>query len=181
MSSIKTAVRIRPFLHNEITQQQYRNTRLAVNLDRKEVSVREEGSSHRRSYRFDYLLGQDCKQEDVYAQCGIDEMVTKALEGYHSTIFAYGQTGSGKTYTMQGEESPHEMGALNGLIPQVTRALFDKVAKLRPSRSYTLSVSFLQIYSEKIYDLLNPSSLNNKTLLMSPAQIEGLRLRWSKD
>ncbi len=73
------------------------------------------------------------------------------------------------------------MGALNGIIPQVTRSLFDKINKLRSTRSYTVSVSFLQIYSEKIYDLLNPSSLNNKTLLMSPAQIEGLRLRWSKD
>jgi hypothetical protein len=171
MSSIKTAVRIRPFLQNEITQQQYRNTRLGVNIERNEISVREEAGNQRRSYRFDYLLGQECRQEDVYAQCGIDEMVAKALEGYHSTIFAYGQTGSGKTYTMQGEESPQEMGALNGIIPQVARALFDKVAKLRPARSYTLSVSFLQIYSEKIYDLLNPSSLNNKTLLMSPAQI----------
>ncbi len=57
MSSIKTAVRIRPFLQTEITQQ-YRNTRLAVNLDRKEVSVKEEGGNQRRSYRFDYLLGQ---------------------------------------------------------------------------------------------------------------------------
>lgn len=63
----------------------------------------------------------------------------------------------------------------------MARALFEKVGKLKTTRSYTISVSFLQIYSEKIYDLFNSSSLNNKTLLMSPAQIEGLRLRWSKD
>lgn len=48
-------------------------------------------------------------------------------------------------------------------------------------RSYTISVSFLQIYSEKIYDLLNSSSLNNRTLNMTGTQTDGLRLRWSKD
>lgn len=98
-------------------------------------------------------------------------MINKALDGYHSTIFAYGQTGSGKTFTMQGEESPQEMGGLNGIIPKVARTLFDKVAKLKPTRTYTISVSFLQIYSEKIYDLLNSSSLNNKTLMMNSTQI----------
>lgn len=74
-------------------------------------------------------------------------MINKALEGYHSTIFAYGQTGSGKTHTMQGEESPQQPGALNGLIPKISRNLFEKIAKFKGSRSYTISVSFLQIYS----------------------------------
>jgi hypothetical protein len=143
--------------------------------------VKDESTNQKRSFRFDYLLGQECGQEDVYGHCGVEEMIVKALEGYHSTIFAYGQTGSGKTFTMQGEESPQEAGGLNGIIPRVARALFEKVGKLKATRSYTISVSFLQIYSEKIYDLFNSSSLNNKTLLMSPAQIEGLRLRWSKD
>ena len=48
-------------------------------------------------------------------------------------------------------------------------------------RTYTISVSFLQIYSEKIYDLLNSTSLNNRSLLLTGVQNEGLRLRWSKD
>lgn len=73
------------------------------------------------------------------------------------------------------------MGQLNGIIPKVACRLFEKTAKLKTTRSYTISVSFLQIYSEKIYDLLNSSSLNNKTLSMNAPQIEGLRLRWNKD
>lgn len=105
MSTIKTAVRIRPFLTTEI-QQNYRNTRLAVSLDRREVSLKDDATNQKRSFRFDYLLGQECDQDEVFAQCGIDDMIGKALDGYHSTIFAYGQTGSGKTFTMQGEESP---------------------------------------------------------------------------
>ena len=105
MSTIKTAVRIRPFLPTEM-QQNYRNTRLAVSLDRREVSLKDDATNQKRSFRFDYLLGQECDQDEVFAQCGIDDMIGKTLDGYHSTIFAYGQTGSGKTFTMQGEESP---------------------------------------------------------------------------
>lgn len=105
MSTIKTAVRLRPFLETEITQN-YKNTRLTANCDKREVSLKDENTTHKKSFRFDYLLAQDCKQEDVFSRCGVPQMINKALQGYHSTIFAYGQTGSGKTFTMQGEESP---------------------------------------------------------------------------
>ena len=108
MSTIKAAVRIRPFLKGE-SNQGYKNGRLHFDTSKGEVSVREEGSSNKRSFRFDYLLSHDSSQEEVYEQCGVDEMVGKALEGYHSTVFAYGQTGSGKTHTMQGAESPQDV------------------------------------------------------------------------
>ncbi len=180
MSTIKTAIRVRPFLKQE-AEQGYRNSRLLVNPERREVLVREDNSSAKKTFKFDYLFPQETSQEELYAQCGIDDMIAKALEGYHSTIFAYGQTGSGKTFTMQGEESSLDPQQLNGLIPKITRDLFDKIAKLRHQRSYTVSMSFLQIYSEKIYDLLNPASLNNRTLSMNAPNIEGLRLRWNKD
>jgi chromosomal replication initiation ATPase DnaA len=123
MSTIKTAVRVRPFLKAEL-QQQYRNTRLALHPERREVTLKDENSAHRKTFRCDYLLPQECDQEELFQQCGVEEMISKALEGYHSTIFAYGQTGSGKTYTMQGEESPLEAGQLNGIIPKVARKLF---------------------------------------------------------
>jgi kinesin family protein 4/21/27 len=65
--------------------------------------VKEEGNTSKKTYKFDYLFSENHSQDDVYDTCGIDEMIVKAIEGYHSTIFAYGQTGSGKTFTMQGE------------------------------------------------------------------------------
>lgn len=80
--------------------------------------------THKKTFRCDYLLPQECDQDEVFGQCGVEEMINKALDGYHSTIFAYGQTGSGKTFTMQGEETPQEMGQLNGIIPKVARRLF---------------------------------------------------------
>jgi excinuclease UvrABC helicase subunit UvrB len=55
-----------------------------------------------KGFKFDYVFPESHDQQAIYDGCGIDNLVNKAIEGYHSTIFAYGQTGSGKTYTMQG-------------------------------------------------------------------------------
>lgn len=75
-------------------------------------------------------------------------MLDRAIEGYHSTIFAYGQTGSGKTHTMQGAEIIEEGSKtqLNGLIPKAVNSLFKKIAS-HPQRTFTVAVSFLQIYN----------------------------------
>ena len=97
-------------------------------------------------------------------------MIDRALKGYHATIFAYGQTGSGKTYTMHGDEGAEGM---EGIIPKLFRRLYEQINAVR-ERRFLVSLSFLQIYSERIYDLLNPAS-NAR-----PGQ-QGLRLRWSKD
>jgi len=70
---------------------------------------------------------------------------------------------------------------LNGIISKLVKNLFLKIAKLKSQRTFTIYVSFLQIYNEKIYDLLNVNSLNNRTLNMTGNNIEGLRLRWNKD
>ena len=77
---------------------------------------------------------------------------------------------------MQGGEG-EEAG---GLMGRVAHNLFRGILQRKQTRTYTIAVSFLQIYSEKIYDLLNPSSLNNRSLSVQ-AGIEGLRLRWSKE
>ncbi len=106
-------------------------------------------------------------------------MLDRVIEGYHSTIFAYGQTGSGKTHTMQGADvvEDGQKTQLNGLIPKAVASLFKKILNY-PQRTFTVSVSFLQIYNEKVFDLLNPASLNPKSL---GSNLGGLRLRWNKD
>lgn len=39
-------------------------------------------------------------QEEVFQQCGVEELLDTVLDGHCATLFAYGQTGSGKTHTM---------------------------------------------------------------------------------
>jgi len=67
---------------------------------------------------------------------------------------------------------------MDGIIPKVINDLYKKIEALHNRQTFCISVSFLQIYNEKIYDLLNPASLNNKNL---SSNINGLRLRWNKD
>lgn len=130
-----------------------------------------------KSFKFDHVFNEQDEQQDVFDGCEIGRMVDRAIEGYHSTILTYGQTGSGKTYTMQG--TSEENSQLSGIIPQTVQMLFQKTQQ-QNNRLFTVSVSFLQIYNEKIYDLLNPSSLNPKNL--EAGQVgAGLRMRWNKD
>lgn len=88
----------------------------------------------------------------VYNDLGTD-VVKSAFEGYNSCIFAYGQTGSGKTYTMMGH------GGDNGLIPKICEKMFKQMKEnsdVDSGVSFRTEVSFLEIYQERVRDLLRP-------------------------
>lgn len=89
-------------------------------------------------------------QEDVY-NCLGEEFLDHNFEGYHTCIFAYGQTGSGKSYTMMGTpEKP-------GLIPRTCEDLFQRIeSNTSPNVSYTVRVSYFEVYNEHVRDLLVP-------------------------
>ncbi|KAG6595782.1 Kinesin-like protein [Phytophthora cinnamomi] len=124
-----------------------------------------------RTFTFDRVFGEHATQTDVFQVVGAP--VTQAcLEGYNGTIFAYGQTGSGKTFTMQGPDdvidaealslTPDQL-ALRGLVPRVFDYLFDSVEAQSSGKSvqHTFACSFLEIYNERVYDLLDGGSAND--------------------
>ncbi|KAI1779491.1 kinesin-domain-containing protein [Hypoxylon cercidicola] len=80
-------------------------------------------------------------------------LVRRVMEGYHGTVFAYGMTGTGKTFSMQGTASSP------GVIPLAITDIFSYIRET-PSREFLLRVSYLEIYNEKIHDLLSMSSGN---------------------
>jgi len=81
------------------------------------------------------------------------------LEGFNGTIFAYGQTGSGKTFTMSGVlDNPD----LEGLIPRIIRSIFDNISTTPSEIEFTVKVSMIEIYMEKIKDLFDTSKNNLK-------------------
>ncbi|XP_025995340.1 kinesin-like protein Klp98A isoform X4 [Solenopsis invicta] len=87
-------------------------------------------------------------QEEVFYDLGTD-VIESAFEGYNACVFAYGQTGSGKTFTMMG--TPESQG----LIPRICKTLFARMAAGKESgASYRTEVSFLEIYNERVRDLL---------------------------
>ncbi|KAK5990823.1 Kinesin-related protein 11 [Cladobotryum mycophilum] len=94
-------------------------------------------------------------------------LVRRVMEGYHGTVFAYGQTGTGKTFSMQGTASSP------GVIPLAITDIFSYIRET-PSREFLLRVSYLEIYNEKIHDLLSMSTGNGAG---SNGQQEEIKLR----
>ncbi|OTF71336.1 kinesin-like protein KIF13A-like protein, partial [Euroglyphus maynei] len=90
--------------------------------------------------------------ENVFEKLGLS-ILDSAFQGYNACIFAYGQTGSGKSYTMMG--SSHE----KGLIPRLCDSIFERIRNLTdedPNSNFKLEVSYMEIYNEKVHDLLDP-------------------------
>ena len=102
-------------------------------------------------------------QQRVFDDIGL-QILDNALSGYNVSLLAYGQTSSGKTYSMMGHSDEHSSTA--GLIPRVCSALFEHI-NTAPSTSASgdkllrkVECSYLEIYSEKIRDLLDPTHRN---------------------
>ena len=76
-------------------------------------------------------------------------MVLKALDGYNGTLFAYGETGAGKTYTMSGANDFKN----RGIMPRALTMLYKEIKK-RVDQDINVRISYMQIYNDKIYDLL---------------------------
>ncbi|XP_069106121.1 kinesin-like protein KIF13A isoform X3 [Argopecten irradians] len=91
-------------------------------------------------------------QEKVFSCLGQD-VLEQAFDGYNGCIFAYGQTGSGKSYSMMGTYK--EDG--KGIIPRLCDALFERIAQNdNPDLGFKVEVSYMEIYNEKVHDLLDP-------------------------
>ena len=103
-----------------------------------------------QSFRFAEVFPADATQDQVFERVAAP-VVDTCLEGYNGTIFAYGQTGSGKTYTMSGGDSWDE----RGLIPRVFSRLFERLAERSHEVEYSVYASYLEIYKENGYDLLD--------------------------
>jgi len=87
-------------------------------------------------------------QEETFKKCSAD-LVIKALDGYNCTIFAYGETGAGKTYTMSGTNDFKD----RGIMPRALTLLYKEI-KERADHDINVRLSYMQIYNDKIYDLL---------------------------
>lgn len=150
-----------------------------------------------RAFEFHRVFGPEASQEDVFANAGLGGLLDRVVSGFHATVLAYGQSGSGKTHTMEGFEhsASHAKRRLPevqvraeperlGLVPRALEGLFDRVVRCRASTSddIVVRVSFLQLYNERIFDLLNPvhaAMFQGGAKNASDFAGQGLRLRWN--
>lgn len=103
-------------------------------------------------------------QDDLFADLG-RPLLDNAFKGYNNCIFAYGQTGSGKSYSMMG------YGAESGVIPRICKEMFDRIEAVQEDRNLncTVEVSYLEIYNERVRDLLNPTTKGNLRVREHPS------------
>lgn len=112
-----------------------------------------------KNYYFDRIYGPDCAQEVIYNE--ISPLIQSVFDGVNVCIFTFGQTGSGKTFTMEGERPQlAERGEISlhpdsGIIPRALNDIFVAIKDYeRIGWNYELRISCIEVYNEKIYDLL---------------------------
>ncbi|XP_074754241.1 kinesin-like protein KIF15 [Athene noctua] len=113
-------------------------------------------------FTFDYVANMESTQESVFSSVA-KNIVESCMNGYNGTIFAYGQTGSGKTFTMMGpSDSDNFTHSLRGVIPRSFEYLFFLIEREKEKagngKSFLCKCSFIEIYNEQIFDLLDSAS-----------------------
>lgn len=163
---IKVVARIRPLSAKEAAIDEEIVTHVSDN--NADICVQSSSAiSTRKTYRCDYILNETCSQQNVFSF--VVPLLENVFEGINCSLFTYGQTGTGKTHTMLGYDlwsmaqksgSSEKYPMLSsehsemGIIPRSMKYLFDKIAHL-PSSRFRVSISYIEIYNEKIVDLLN--------------------------
>ncbi|XP_044230583.1 stAR-related lipid transfer protein 9 isoform X1 [Thunnus albacares] len=162
MANVKVAVRVRPLNARESADR----GRVAVQVEDKFVRIQNVKLDGRMDsvvdsreklleFCFDYCYWSVdpadphyASQEEVFQDLGVS-VLAGASEGYNVCLFAYGQTGSGKTYTMMG--TPDSIG----LTPRICQGLFRSEDTFPDGQnSSRVEISFLEIYNERVRDLL---------------------------
>ncbi|KAK2754498.1 Kinesin [Arachnomyces sp. PD_36] len=183
--NVKVVVRVRGFLPREID----RSAQCLISMDPKTQTTNllapmsESGSMRsygrgkvieEKKFTFDNSFWSFDKSDEHYAQqedvynCLGEEFLDHNFEGYHTCIFAYGQTGSGKSYTMMGTSDQP------GLIPRTCEDLFQRIESSQsPDISYSVRVSYFEVYNEHVRDLLIPRSDTPYYLKIRESPTEG--------
>ncbi|KAI8583484.1 hypothetical protein K450DRAFT_221443 [Umbelopsis ramanniana AG] len=121
------------------------------------VAVQLKGREAQDSFAFDKVFGMETEQQEIF-EYSIKSIVDDVVAGYNGTVFAYGQTGSGKTFTMMGSDIDDERS--KGIIPRIVEQIFQSIMMAPANMEFTVKVSYMEIYMEKVRDLLNPSQDN---------------------
>ncbi|XP_077077762.1 kinesin-like protein KIF13A isoform X7 [Siphateles boraxobius] len=160
-TKVKVAVRVRPMNRREIEL----NTKCVVEMEENQTilhpppsNTKGENRKQPKVFAFDHCFWSMDESnipkyagQEVVFKCLGEGILENAFQGYNACIFAYGQTGSGKSFSMMGN------GEQPGLIPRLCCTLFERVSKEQnEAHSFKVEVSFMEIYNEKVRDLLDP-------------------------
>ncbi|XP_018406926.1 PREDICTED: osmotic avoidance abnormal protein 3-like [Cyphomyrmex costatus] len=153
--SVKVAVRCRPISNKELQQ----GCQNIVTIDplTKSCTLENTTSGSGKVYQFDAAFSPSATTESVYEDVG-SVIVEAVLEGYNGTVFAYGQTGCGKSFTMR------------GFIERALEHLFEATSTASSETRYLALLSYLEIYNERLRDLLQDDTGETLTLKEDPTK-----------
>ncbi|XP_052726740.1 kinesin-like protein KIN-4C [Vigna angularis] len=145
---VRVAVNIRPLIMSELLHGC--TDCISVVSGEPQVQI----GSH--CFTYDYVYGSTgAPSSSIYDDC-VAPLVDALFHGYNATVLAYGQTGSGKTYTM-GTNYNEEVSS-GGIIPRVMETIFDRIKTTTDSTEFFIRVSFIEIFKEEVFDLLDSST-----------------------
>eukprot|EP01132_Coremiostelium_polycephalum_P003999 gene3999-5001_t len=147
MSSIRVVCRFRPQNKNELSQGGYSIIEVT---DNQTVNIK--GAETNHTFTFDRIFHDRCTQKDVYDDAA-KPVIEDIMSGYNGCLLVYGQTSSGKTHTMQGPSIDDV--ELKGVIPRMINTVFDWISKADENIEFIVKASYIEIYMEKIRDLLD--------------------------
>ncbi|KAA0169337.1 hypothetical protein FNF28_02118 [Cafeteria roenbergensis] len=124
------------------------------------------GVYKRLNFDFDDVFDTETTQEEVFDRAA-RSVVEGVMDGYHGTIFAYGQSGSGKTHTMQGPDLARLSD--HGIGPRSVYELFRLIEEAPESCRFTVRISCVEIYMERVRDLLDLRG-NNLSIRQDPTK-----------
>jgi kinesin family protein 5 len=153
--NVRVFCRFRPF--NQREKDLGEDQGVEINIKPGQVEIVDPTTGRKRDFPMDHCFEGGCHQRDVFDTIAL-QSVEDIFEGFNGTIFAYGQTGSGKSWSMMGGDKRD--ADLKGIIPRSADAIFAKAAADQSGTVYSVACSYLQVYKEKIGDLLDPSKNN---------------------
>lgn len=161
---IRVAVRVRPLLKSELGV----TSDTAIEFPAVNSIIINQGSKSSGALSFEKVFPPVVTQSQVFTE--IEDFIMSALHGYNVGLIAFGQTGSGKTHTMRGGEEEQE-----GIIPRAASFLFKESKKLEAfGWKFEFSLSFLEIYNNEAYDLLNNHAAIKLRLAKETVTLDGL-------
>ncbi|CAG9311877.1 unnamed protein product [Blepharisma stoltei] len=154
--NIKVIARFRPLIDIELQLPETKLDQYAFPTDTS-VSIKQGVESELLIY--DRIFPPDATQAQIFEFIG-KPIIEDVLTGYNGTVFAYGQTGSGKSFTMMGLDIYDKDS--QGIIPRASKLVFESLSNIKNEAEITLKCSMLEIYKEKLKDLLGNNSANLK-------------------
>ncbi|KAK4339598.1 hypothetical protein RND71_041060 [Anisodus tanguticus] len=169
MSHMKVCVLFRPLNSKELSEF---GDAVSVQGINSEAFIIKDEKEQEFDFSFDRVFYQGSEQADIYEFLALP-IVQGALDAINGTIITYGQTGAGKTYSMEGPSIVDCESKKKGLLQRVVDGLFEAILNSEKPNKYTIKLSMVEIYMEKVRDLFD---LSKDNIQIKESKVHGIIL-----